>query len=118
MDIIQISWKDNADNETSFKIFKGNSNTTATDHIANVTNTGAAWTASSLQNGSGQDLAPNAQLTSTGNSTDSATVGETFIFTYEETTASGASGYFYAVKASNAVGDSDAVVTASGVVVT
>jgi len=118
MAIIQISWKDNADNETSFKIFKGNSNTTATDHIANVTNTGATWVASSLTDSSSNDLAPNAQLTSTGNSTQATTQGETFIFTYEETTASGAGGYFYAVKASNAVGDSDAVVTASGVVVT
>jgi hypothetical protein len=107
MAIVQISWQDNANNETAFKVYKGSTSplSSASTHIANVTLSGGAWSASEATTGS----APSVALTST-NSGDSTTTGETFVLTYEESVAGN---YFFGVSASNAVGDSDVVTTGS-----
>jgi len=111
MAIVQISWQDNADNETEFKIYKGG--TTPLDsgdtQIAKVELVSGNWSAAEFTNGS----APSLQLTST-NTGSSATTGETFTITYDEQTAGT---YYFGVSASNSVGDSD-VVTSSSLTIT
>ncbi len=105
MAIIQISWQDNANNETSFKVYKGASTplNASSEQIAEVTLTNGNWVASEASTGS----APNLSLTSS-NTGDSVTTGETFVITYEEATFGN---YFYGISASNPVGDSDVVTT-------
>lgn len=112
MAIVQISWQDNANNETSFKIYKGTSSplNASSDQIASVTLTGGQWSASEHSTGS----APSLSLTSS-NTGDSVTSGETFVITYEE---SSLGNFFYGVSASNAVGDSDVVTTGTALSVT
>lgn len=107
MAIVQISFQDNANNETRFKIYKGtstplNSNST---QIAEINLTNGSWVASEASTGS----APSLSLTSS-NTGDSVTTGETFVVTYDEGTPNN---YFYGVSASNAVGDSDVVTSGS-----
>jgi hypothetical protein len=107
MAIVQISWQDNANNETKFKVYKGTSTPldSSSDLIAEVELSGGTWVASEA----GSGTAPNIALSSS-NTNDSVTTGETFVITYEE----GVQGnFFYGVSASNAVGDSDVVTTAS-----
>jgi hypothetical protein len=105
MAIVQISWQDNANNETKFKIYKGTSSplTSASDLIANVELISGSWVVSEETTGS----APSIAITSS-NTGDSVTTGETFVVTYEEGTPNN---YFYGVSASNSVGDSDVVTT-------
>ena len=100
---VQISWRDNSDNEDSFKIFKSTNNpVTSTDAlIAEVALSSGQWSVSGS--------ASNVALTSS-NTTNSATTGETFVISYDEDTANT---YYYGVAASNAVGDS-LVVTSAG----
>lgn len=107
MAVIQISWQDNANNETSFKIYKGTSSplNSQSDQIASVDLQSGAWVATETSTGS----APQLSLTSS-NTGDSVTTGETFVITYEESTLGN---YFYGISASNAVGDSDVVTTSS-----
>jgi hypothetical protein len=100
---VQISWRDNSDNEDSFKIFKStNTPVTSSDaQIAEVTLASGQWNVSGT--------ASNVALTSS-NTTNSSTTGETFVISYDEDTPNT---YFYGVAASNAVGDS-LVVTSTG----
>lgn len=107
MAIVQISWQDNANNETAFKIYKGTTSPldSSSTLIANVELSNGSWVASEETTGS----APNLTLTSS-NTGDSVTTGETFVVTYEEGTLGN---YFYGVSASNAVGDSDVVTSGS-----
>ena len=111
MAVVQISWKDNADNETSFKIYKGTTSplSSSSTQIGVVSLSGSTWSASEFTSGS----APNITLTST-NTGDSATQNETFVITYDEGTSGS---YYYAVSASNSVGDSDVVTTGSALTV-
>jgi len=99
---VQISWRDNSDNEDSFKVYKSTSNpvTTSDALIAEVTLSGGTWSVSG---------SANVALTST-NTTNSATTGEYFVISYDE---SAAGVYYYGVAASNAVGDS-LIVTSTG----
>jgi hypothetical protein len=108
MAVVQLSWRDNSDNETKFKVYRGTSSpvTTGDDFLAEVTLSGSTWQATEATSGS----APNVTLTSTGNTGDSLTTGETFVITYTENTAGS---YYYGVSASNAIGDSDIVTTPS-----
>lgn len=110
MAVVQISWKDNADNETAFKIYKGTTTplSGASTQIAQVDLVGSAWVASEINNG-----APNVTLTST-NTGDSATQNEVFVITYEESITGD---YYYGVSASNSVGDSDVVTTSPALAV-
>jgi hypothetical protein len=112
MAVVQISFKDNANNEDSFKIYKGTATplTSASTQIATIALSAGTWTATEFSSGS----APSLTLTSTGHNSDPATVGETFVLTYEEATANT---YYYGISASNSVGDSD-VVTSSALTVT
>jgi len=96
---IQISWTDNADNETAFKIYQSTS-ATITDSdtlIGTVALSGSTWSIS----GSGSNIA--LESSNTGNS---STTGETFTVSYDESTAGD---YYYGVSASNLVGDSEIV---------
>lgn len=112
MAVVQISFKDNANNEDSFKIYKGTASplTAGSTQIATIALSGGAWVATESSSGS----APSLTLTSTGHNADPATTGETFVLTYEEGSANT---YYYGISASNSVGDSD-VVTSSALVVT
>ncbi len=105
MAVIQISFQDNANNETSFKIYKGTSSPldSSSTQIASIDLVNGSWVASETSSGS----APSLSLTSS-NTGDSVTTGETFVVTYEENTIGN---YFYGVSASNSVGDSDVVTT-------
>ena len=107
MATVQISFQDNANNESSFRIYRGTGSTVAkTDtYIAEIVLSGGAW---SISGQSGSDHT----LTST-NTGDSATTGETFTFSYIESTPGT---YYYGICAHNSVGDS-AVVTGSGTAV-
>ena len=100
---VQISWRDNSDNEDSFKVYKSTNNPVeATDTlIAEVVLSGGVWNVSGIAN--------NLALTSL-NTTNSTTTGETFTISYDEDAAGT---YYYGVSASNAVGDS-LVVTSAG----
>ena len=96
---IQISFTDNADNETAFKIYQSTSATiTDTDTlIGTVTLSGSTWSVG----GTGSNIALDSS--NTGNST---TTGETFTVSYDESTPGT---YYYGVSASNVVGDSGIV---------
>ena len=100
---VQISWRDNSDNEDGFKIYKATNNPVqSTDSlIATVELSGGTWGVTGS--------ATNVALTSV-NTTNSATAGETFTLTYDESVANT---YYYGVAAFNAVGDS-IVVTSVG----
>ena len=102
---IQISWRDNADNEDGFKIYRSTDATVTTGDtlIAEVVYSNGSWGVT----GSASNLA----LTSS-NQSPSAT-GEVFTVTYDESTIGT---YYYGVSASNAVGDS--AISASSVAVT
>ena len=102
---VQISWRDNSNNETSFLVYKGsNSPVTNTDPlIATVALSDGSWSVSGS--------ASNITLTST-NTGDSLTTGENFIITYDEDTPGL---YYYGVAASNAVGASNVVTSAGSV---
>ena len=104
---IQISWRDNSDNEDEFKVYRSSDSSLAVDDtlIASVTWGGSSWSAS----GAGTNL----QLTSS-NGGPSGT-GEIFTLTYDENVAGE---YYYGVSASNAVGDSAIAASAVAVVVT
>lgn len=107
MATVQISFRDNADNETSFNIYKGTSSplSASSTKIAEISLSNGAWIVAEETTGS----APNITLTST-NTGDSVTTGETFVVRYDE----GTTGlYYYGVSAENAVGASDVVTTAS-----
>lgn len=104
---IQISWTDNADNETAFKIYQSTS-ATITDSdtlIGTVSLSGSTWSVS----GSGSNIA--LESTNTGNS---STSGETFTVSYDESVAGD---YYYGVSASNLVGDSEIVESANTITV-
>ena len=107
MAIIQISFQDNANNETAFKVYKGTSTplNQSSTQIAQVDLQNGVWVASETSTGSAPQLA----LTST-NTGDSVTNGETFVLTYEE---SNIGNFYFGVSASNSVGDSDIVTTSS-----
>ena len=107
MATVQISFRDNADNETSFNIYQGTSSplSASSTKIAEVSLSGGAWSVAEATTGS----APNVTLTST-NTGNSATQGETFVVRYDE---SNAGLYYYGVSAENAVGASDVVTTGS-----
>ena len=103
---IQISWRDNADNEDKFKIYRSGDSTVTTGDtlIAEVEWMGSSWDVT----GSGSNLS----LTSS-NGGPSAT-GEIFTLTYDENVAGT---YYYGVSASNAVGDSAIAASSVSVVV-
>jgi hypothetical protein len=111
MATVQISFRDNADNETAFKIYKGTSAplSASSTQIAEVNLVSGAWTVSETTSGS----APSVSLQST-NTGNSATQGETFVVRYEEGTPGD---YYYGVSASNDIGDSDVVTTGSALTV-
>jgi hypothetical protein len=100
---VQISWRDNSNNEEEFLVYKGASDPVSNtdDLIATVALSGTTWGVSGT--------ASNVTLTST-NTGDSLTTGETFTITYDEATPGT---YYYGVAASNAVGASS-VVTSTG----
>jgi hypothetical protein len=112
MATVQISFRDNADNETSFKVYKGTSAplSASSDQIIDITLSNGTWSASESSSGS----APNLTLTST-NTGNSSTTGETFVVRYDEGTAGS---YYYGVSASNSIGDSDVVTTSAALNVT
>jgi len=112
MATVQISFRDNADNETSFNIYQGTSSplSASSTKIAEITLTNGTWGVAEASTGS----APNITLTST-NTGDSVTTGETFVVRYEEGTTGS---YYYGVSAENAVGASDVVTTGSALNVT
>lgn len=105
---IQVSWRDNADNEEGFKIYESTDATvnTGDNLIAEVTwNAGSSsWVATGS--------ATNLTLTSS-NQSPSAT-GEIFTITFDNNTIGT---YYYGVSASNAVGDSAIAASSVGVVV-
>jgi len=111
MAVVQISWRDNSDNETAFKIYQGSTSplSSGSTQIGTVTLSGGSWSATEFSSGS----APDIQVTST-NTGDSQTEGETFVITYTEGTSGS---YYYGISASNAIGDSDVVTTASALTV-
>lgn len=111
MAIVQISFQDNADNETGFKIYKGTTSplSSGSDLLATVDLVSATWTPAEGSVGS----APSLQLTS-NNNTDASTTGETFVITYDEQDAGS---YFYGVSATNSVGDSSVITTGSALTV-
>ena len=96
---IQISWTDNANNETAFKVYKSTSATiTSSDTlIGTVSLSGSTWAVS----GSGTNIALDASGTG-----DSATTGDTFTISYDENTTGT---YYFGVASSNVVGDSEVV---------
>ena len=110
MAVVQFSWQDESDNETSFKVYKGTSTPLDSNstQIAKVELTAGVWSASEFASGT----APSIQLTST-NTGNSTTTQETFVITYEESTAGT---YYSGVSASNAIGDSD-VLTSSALTI-
>lgn len=117
MAVIQMGFKDNADNETGFKIYRKSINdgestsvSISDDHIATIelTGTPVEWTVTAHNDPQTSAALLNPVLSST-NSTDTTTVGERFIFSYEETTAGF---YLYGVSVTNDTGDSD-IVTSS-----
>tara|TARA_B100001939_G_C16759642_1_gene537726 strand:- start:134 stop:505 length:372 start_codon:yes stop_codon:yes gene_type:complete len=114
MAVIQMGFKDNADNETGFKIYRksisdGESTSVSVSdhHIATIELAGdpVAWTVTAHNDPQTSADLLNPVLSST-NSTDTATTGERFIFSYEETTAGF---YLYGVAVTNDTGDSDIV---------
>tara|TARA_B100000902_G_C27294539_1_gene909154 strand:- start:708 stop:1034 length:327 start_codon:yes stop_codon:yes gene_type:complete len=104
---IQISWTDNADNETAFKIYQSTSSTILTSDslIGTVSLSGSTWSVS----GTGTNIA--LESTNTGNS---STTGETFTVSYDESVAGD---YYYGVSASNLVGDSEIVESTGSITV-
>lgn len=102
MATVQITFKDNADNETAFKIYRGTNATvtTADTHILTMT-----WDAgNSLWTIDQEAASPalNANIL-TGATDDPSNTGNSFVIIYDE----GAPGtYYYGVSASNIVGDS------------
>ena len=104
---IQISWTDNANNETAFKIYRGTTAalTSADTLIGTVSLSGSTWSVS----GSGTNLA--LDTTNTGSSSAS---GETFTISYDEN-SNGT--YYYGVAASNVVGDSEIVESTSSITI-
>jgi hypothetical protein len=106
MAVVQLSWQDNANNETHFKIYQDTTSpiSASSTQIAEVRLVSGIWVASETTTGS----APNISLDST-NSTDATEVGETFVVTFEESVAGD---YYFGVSAGNSVGDSD-IVTSS-----
>ena len=111
MAVVQLSWRDNSDNETGFKIYKGTSSplSSSSDQIAEVSLNGGTWVVAESATGSAPDVA----ITST-NTGDSVTKDETFIITYTESVADT---YYFGVSATNAIGDSDVVTTGSALIV-
>lgn len=108
MATVQISFQDNADNESSFRIYRGTNSTVAKtdEYIAEISLSGSTW---SISGQSGSDH----QLTST-NTGDATTTGETFTMAYTETTTGT---YYYGICAHNSVGDSAVASSASSVTV-
>ena len=102
---IQISWRDNADNEDSFKVYRSTSSTvdTSATLIATVSYASNTWGVSGV----------GSNLTLTSSNQGPSATGEIFTLTYDETTPAT---YYYGVSASNAVGDS--AISASSVGVT
>ena len=111
MATVQISFRDNADNETEFKVYRGTSAplSSASTQIASVALSGGAWAVTSINS-----EAHNVEITST-NTGDSVTSGETFVIKYDELVAGD---YYYGISASNAIGDSDVVTTATTLTIT
>lgn len=107
MALVKVEWVDAADNETSFKIYRGTSSvvTTSDTLIGEVSLSNGAWSVSGSSGSSHQ-------ITSTNTGASSAS-GETFTITYEEANAGV---YYYGVAASNSVGDSP--ITTSQITVT
>lgn len=112
MAVVQLSFQDNANNETSFKIYKGTTSPldSSSTQIAEIRLDSGAWVADEATTGSAPSLSLNSN-----NTNDSSTTGETFVVSYEETTAGD---YYYGVSASNDVGDSDVVTTSSTLTIT
>lgn len=103
MATVQISFQDNANNEASFRVYRGTSSTVTTSdtYIAEIALSSGSW-AISGQSGT-------AHAITSSNTGDATTTGETFTMTYEEANAGD---YYYGVCAHNSVGSS-AVATSS-----
>lgn len=111
MALVQISWKDNANNEDEFKVYRSTSSTpTSSDSlIATIALSSGTW-------GITGSTGTNHQLTSNpANTGNAATTGETFTITYTESTPAT---YYYGVLASNDVGNSNLIASNSSVIVT
>jgi hypothetical protein len=103
---IQISFQDNADNETEFLIYRGaNATVTSTDTLI-ATMTWSTSTSSWSISGAGSNLEITAGLNEAPSSS-----GSQFIVIYDENTPGN---YYYGVAASNAVGAS--AISSSGLV--
>lgn len=111
MATVQISFQDNADNETAFKIYRGTSSTVSTTdvHILTMTWDAATSTWGIAQIPSSPDL--NASII-TGATTAPSETGNNFVVVYDEATPGT---YYYGVAASNVVGDSGVASSAQSV---
>lgn len=109
MALIQLSFDDNANNEDSFRIYRGtgSSVTTSDTYIAEIILANGAWTING-QNGTAHTI------TSTNTGAATAT-GETFTFTYTESTPGN---YYYGVCAHNEVGSSNVATNPNVVAIT
>lgn len=109
MALIQVSFQDNANNEASFRIYRGTSSavTTGDTYIAEISLSGSTWSISG-QSGTAHALTSS----NTGNAT---TTGETFTMHYTESTPGT---YYYGVCAHNQVGSSNVATGSDAVVVT
>jgi hypothetical protein len=108
MATVQISFQDNANNEASFRIYRGASATVTTSdtYIAEISLSSNTWSISG-QNGTAHAL-------TSSNTGDATTTGETFTMTYEEATGGD---YYYGVCAHNSVGSSAVASSSTAVTV-
>jgi hypothetical protein len=102
MATVQITFQDNADNETAFKIYRGASSTVTAsdDHILTMTWNSSAAEWEITQIAASPDLS--AQII-TGTSDLPSNSGNSFVIIYDESVTGT---YYYGVSASNIVGDS------------
>lgn len=108
MALIQVSFQDNANNEASFRIYRGTNSavTTSDTYIAEISLAGSTWSISG-QSGTSHAL-------TSSNTGDATTTGETFTMHYTESTPGT---YYYGVCAHNSVGSSNVATSGSSVVV-
>jgi len=112
MATVQITFQDNADNETAFKVYRGTGSTVTSsdDHILTLN-----WNASSGSWDIDQVAASpalSAQII-TGLNDLPSNSGNSFVFIYDEAVTGT---YYYGISASNVVGDS--AIASSGQAVT
>ena len=103
---IQISFQDNADNETNFKVYRGTTANVSSGDTLIATMTWSSATSSWSISGAGTNL----EITSGINEAPSSS-GSNFVVIYDENTPGT---YYYGVSAGNAVGDSS--IASSGAV--